>query len=145
MPLPLKQLTALFKSLSDGGRLRLVNLLNMQSLCVGEMQEVLRLSQPYVSRHLAILRAASLVRTKRHGSKVRYSLARAPFLNYPLGRFLNEVAPFFSVLQADAERLVELKGGRAKNRRAQRERAPKRGANFPARGVESREPFGDMP
>jgi ArsR family transcriptional regulator len=107
---PLHQLTLLFKALSDGTRLRVVNLLHAQSLCVGDLQEVLGLSQPLVSRHLAILRAANLVCTRRQGARVCYSLSRAPFLNYPLGSFLSEIVPFFPELQADAQKLAELKG-----------------------------------
>ena len=107
---PLKQLTYLFKALSDPTRLRIVNLLDAQSLCVGDLQEVLGLSQPLVSRHLAILRAANLVWTQRQGARVCYSLSRAPFLNYPLRKFLSEIVPFFPQLQADVQDLEELKG-----------------------------------
>ena len=112
MPFPLQQLTHLLKALSDGTRLRVVNLLHAQTLCVGDLQEVLGLSQPLVSRHLAVLRAANLVSTRRQGAKISYSLSRAPFLNYPLGNFLSDIVPFFPQLQADAQKLAELKGVR---------------------------------
>jgi hypothetical protein len=56
------------------------------------------------------LRAAKLVRAKRQGHRICYSLSRAPFLNYPLGRFLSEVAPFFPELAADAQKLADYKG-----------------------------------
>ena len=110
MLFPLKQLEGLFKALGDATRLRLLNLLSARSLCVRDLQEVLRISQPLVSRQLAILRAANLVRTLRQGAKVCYSLSRAPFLNYPLSKFLSEIVPFFPELQADVQRLAELKG-----------------------------------
>jgi ArsR family transcriptional regulator len=116
VPFPLKQLTCLFKALSDPTCLRIVNLLDAQSLWVGDLQEVLGLSQPRVSGHLAILRAANLVRTRRQGTRVRYSLSRAPFLSYPLHKFLSEIVPFFPELQADVQNLQELKGnGRLKS------------------------------
>jgi len=107
---PLKQLTRLFKALSDCTRLRVINLLRAQSLCVGDLQQVLGLSQPLISRHLSVLRAADLVCTRRQGARVCYSLSRAPFLNYPLGNFLSEIIPFFPELQADLQKLAELKG-----------------------------------
>ncbi len=107
---PLKRLTYLFKALGDATRLRLVNLLRVRSLYVGDLQEVLGLSQSRVSRQLSILRATNLVRARRQGARVRYSLSRAPFLNYPLRRFLSEIVPFFPELQADVQRLAGLKG-----------------------------------
>jgi ArsR family transcriptional regulator len=106
---PLKQLTNLFKALGDATRLRLLNLLHAQSLCVRDLQAVLGLSQPLVSRHLAILRTVNLVRTQRQGARVCYSVSRAPFLNYPLSKFLSDIVPFFPELQADVQRLTELK------------------------------------
>jgi ArsR family transcriptional regulator len=108
--LPLKQLTSLFKALSEVTRLRIVHLLHAQSLCVGDLQVVLGLSQPLVSRHLAVLRAANLVHTRRQGARVCYSLSRAPFFSYPLRKFLSEIVPFFPELQADVQKLAELKG-----------------------------------
>jgi len=107
---PLKQLTSLFKALSEVTRLRIVHLLHAQSLCVGDLQEVLGLSQPLVSRHLAVLRAANLVHTRRQGARVCYSLSRAPFLNYPLRKFLSEIVPFFPELQSDVQKLPEITG-----------------------------------
>jgi len=106
---PLKQLSQLLKALADPTRLRIVNLLDAQSLYVSDLQRVLGFPQHVVSRHLAILRAANLVRAKRHGARVCYSLSRAPFLNYPLRRFLSEIVPHFPELQADLQRVQELK------------------------------------
>jgi len=77
---------------------------------VGELQEVLGLPQPTISHQLAVLRAAKLVRTEKQGAKVRYSLLRAPFLNYPLGKFLSEIRPFFPELSADTQKLTDFKG-----------------------------------
>ena len=107
MVLSLKELTNLFKVLSDATRLRLINVLRTQSLCVLDLQAVLGLPQPTVSQQLAVLRAAKLVRAERQGHRICYSLARAPFLNYPLGRFLSEVAPFFPELAADEQKLID--------------------------------------
>jgi len=77
---------------------------------VRDLQRVLGLSQPLVSHHLAILRTANLVCTQRQGARVCYSLSRAPFLNYPLSKFLSEIVPFFPELQADVQKLADLKG-----------------------------------
>jgi ArsR family transcriptional regulator len=107
---PLQQLSHLSKALSNPTRLRIVTLLGAQSLCVGDLQGVLGFSQPVTSRHLAILRAANLVCTQWQGASICYSLSRAPFLKYPLRKFLSEIVPFFPELQADVQSLQELKG-----------------------------------
>lgn len=67
-------LAGVFKALGDPTRLRIVNLLARRPLCVCEMQAALGLPQPLLSRHLAYLRAAGLVRGRRSGMRVRYSL-----------------------------------------------------------------------
>jgi len=107
---PLKQLTRLFRALSDNTRLRLISLLHVRSLSVSELQEVLGVPQSVVSRQLSILHSVKLVKWRRHGLRIRYSLSRAPLLNYPVSAFLKEVHPFFSELQADARKLEEFKG-----------------------------------
>jgi ArsR family transcriptional regulator len=63
------------KALADGTRLRIVALLCHGELCVCHLETALAVSQPNVSRHLAILRAAGVVETRREGSWVYYRLA----------------------------------------------------------------------
>ena len=111
MVLSLEELTNLFKVLSDVTRLRLVNLLRTQSLRVGDLQVALGIPQPAISQHLAILRAAELVLAERRGKQIYYSLSRAQFLSYPMGRFLGEIAPFIPELAADTQKFVESKLG----------------------------------
>lgn len=65
----------LFKAFADETRLRILNLLAQREHCVCEFQSVLRLPQPTISRHLAYLRRSGLVRTRRRGKMVLYSLA----------------------------------------------------------------------
>lgn len=72
----MSKLTDLFKVLSDDTRLRIINLLNKQDLCVCEMAPILELSQPKISKHIARLRAINLVTTKRNEQYIYYSLDR---------------------------------------------------------------------
>ena len=67
----------LFKAFSDETRLRLLNLLAQRPHCVCEFQDILRVPQPKISRHLAHLRRSGLVRTRRRGKMIFYSLAPA--------------------------------------------------------------------
>lgn len=63
------------KSLADDTRLRLVLLIyNKQELCVCELLSALALSQPKISRHLAILRENTIVMPRREGQWIFYRL-----------------------------------------------------------------------
>ena len=65
----------LFKQLSDTTRLRCLALLFSEGeLCVCELTEALDLSQPKISRHLAQLREAGVVQSRRAGHWVYYRL-----------------------------------------------------------------------
>lgn len=65
----------LFKQLSDTTRLRCLALLVSEGeLCVCELTEALDLSQPKISRHLAQLREAGVVKSRRAGHWVHYRL-----------------------------------------------------------------------
>jgi ArsR family transcriptional regulator, arsenate/arsenite/antimonite-responsive transcriptional repressor len=70
-----RSLTKLFRALGDETRLRIVALLSHGELCVCHLETALDLSQPNVSRHLGILRAAGVVEGRRDGSWMYYSLA----------------------------------------------------------------------
>src|SRR5688500_19695977 len=73
--LDVRSASRLFKALGDETRLRIVALLSHGELCVCHLESALDLSQPNASRHLAILRAAGVVETRRDGSWVYYRLA----------------------------------------------------------------------
>lgn len=73
--LGVRPLTKLFRALGDETRLRIVALLSHGELCVCHIEKALDLSQPNVSRQLAILRAAGVVDARRDGTWVYYSIA----------------------------------------------------------------------
>jgi ArsR family transcriptional regulator len=63
----------LFRVLGDETRLRLIHLLMRQDLCVCELVDILDLPQPKISKHIAKLRAISLVNTRRNEQYIYYS------------------------------------------------------------------------
>lgn len=65
---------SVFRTLGSPPRLEILHLLSQGQMEVRELVTVLRMSQPYVSAHLASLRAAGLVEADRHGRDVRYRL-----------------------------------------------------------------------
>lgn len=64
----------IFQALSDEGRRRILDLLREQPLSAGELSEHLPFGKPALSHHLAILKAAELVRCERVGQRRVYSL-----------------------------------------------------------------------
>ena len=62
------------KALADETRQKIMSLCCCKWLSVGEIVEALHVSQPTVSHHLSILRAAELVDSRREGKQVFYSL-----------------------------------------------------------------------
>ncbi len=67
----------LFKAFADETRLRILNLLAQGEQCVCEIQMVLRVPQPKISRHLAYLRRMGLIQERKEGKWVIYSLSEA--------------------------------------------------------------------
>jgi len=68
-------LDELFRALGDRTRLRLLNLMADQELCVCYFIDVIGAPQPKISRHLAYLRRAGIVRARREGKWMHYRLA----------------------------------------------------------------------
>ena|SRR5947207_10348971 len=67
-------LDKLFRALADPTRLRLINLIADQEICVCYFTEVIDAPQPKISRHLAYLRRAGVVAAKRDGKWMHYRL-----------------------------------------------------------------------
>ena len=67
-------LDLLFRALADRTRLRLLNLIADREICVCYFVEILRISQPKISRHLAYLRRAGIVAARRQGRWMHYRL-----------------------------------------------------------------------
>lgn len=63
-----------FLALADGTRLRLLNLMRGEEVCVGFLIEAMGESQPKISRHLAYLRGAGIVETRRDGKWMHYKI-----------------------------------------------------------------------
>ena len=63
-----------FIALADRTRRRILNLMREQEICVHFFTEVLDISQPKISRHLAYLRNAELVKARREGKLMFYRI-----------------------------------------------------------------------
>jgi ArsR family transcriptional regulator, arsenate/arsenite/antimonite-responsive transcriptional repressor len=67
-----------FQALGDNTRLRLLNLMGDQEICVCYFVEILEQPQPKISRHLAYLRRAGIVEARRDGKWMHYRIVMPP-------------------------------------------------------------------
>lgn len=102
-------LESLFRALADRTRLRLLNLMGDDEVCVCYFVEVLRTNQPKISRHLAYLRRAGVVGARREGKWMHYRIVepadeRAARVLADVRRWLTEEPE----MRRDRERLVKV-------------------------------------
>jgi ArsR family transcriptional regulator len=97
-----------FQALGDNTRLRLLNLMGEQEVCVCYFVEILGSPQPKISRHLAYLRGAGIVSARREGKWMHYRIVMPPhigaaqILKQALGWLKDE-----KTMQADRARLTK--------------------------------------
>ena len=71
----MKDFVKVMKALSDPNRIKIVKLLQHKQLCVCEIQVLLDISQPSVSKHLKVLENAGIVQSLKDGLWVNYQLS----------------------------------------------------------------------
>lgn len=71
----LEQIAELFKAFGDPTRVQILSLLVDQELCVGDIAESVELSQSAISHQLRILKQMHLIKFRRDGKNILYSLA----------------------------------------------------------------------
>ena len=103
----MKDLTNLYKLLSDDTRLRMMLLLYKQDLCVCQISGVLQVPQPRVSKNLAKLRDLNLVADWRHEKFIYYRLKTdKAILLQTLELILSNIA-MYPQIQSDLNRLAD--------------------------------------
>lgn len=99
----------LFKALADRTRLRLISLMGDDEICVCFHVEVLNISQPKISRHLAYLRRAGLVTSRREGKWIHYRVVEPP--DPHAAKIFSEVRAWLAsdpAMERDRARLTKL-------------------------------------
>ena len=69
------QIAELFKGFADVTRVHILSLLLDQELCVSEIAEAVELSQSAISHQLRMLKQMHLIKYRREGKNILYSLA----------------------------------------------------------------------
>jgi ArsR family transcriptional regulator, arsenate/arsenite/antimonite-responsive transcriptional repressor len=98
-----------FRALADYTRLRLLNLMGNDEVCVCFFVEVLRVNQPKISRHLAYLRRAGVVAARREGKWMHYRIVEPP--DPHAARIFREVREWLKTdaeMRRDRERMVKV-------------------------------------
>jgi len=70
----MNEIVTIFKALSDETRLRIIKLLEQGELCVCDIAAALDMVQPKVSFHLSALKEAGLIKDRKQGKWIHYSL-----------------------------------------------------------------------
>jgi len=95
-----------FQALGDATRLRLLNLMGDQELCVCYFVQILAQPQPKISRHLAYLRRAGMVESRRDGKWMHYRII--PPTDAGAAKLLSQTLAWLKqdrAMQADRARL----------------------------------------
>ena len=71
----MEQIAELFKAFGDPTRVHILSLLVEQELCVGDIAQGVSLSQSAISHQLRILKQMHLIKFRREGKNILYSLA----------------------------------------------------------------------
>jgi ArsR family transcriptional regulator len=98
-----------FRALADRTRLRLLNLMRGEEVCVCFFVEILKIHQPKISRHLAYLRRAGIVGARREGSWMHYRIVEPA--DPDAARVLRDTLAWLGndrEMQRDRERLVKV-------------------------------------
>lgn len=98
-----------FRALADSTRLRIINLIGDQEVCVCFFVEILKTNQPKISRHLAYLRRAGIVAARREGIWMHYRIATPS--NENAAKVLTDVREWLANdagMQQDRKRLVKI-------------------------------------
>jgi len=107
----LSEMEGFFKALGDATRLRILGLLLTGEVCVCHIHETLKIPQPKASRHLAYLRRAGLVETRRDGLWIHYRLAQMPDpVLETISRTVAHALTHMDIVHRDADRLKKKTG-----------------------------------
>ena len=104
------ELIQILKALSDETRVRILNLLMNNELCVGEIEVLLNINQSNASRHLSTLKNAALIIYEKNAQWIYYSINKEVLEKHTFLRELLEIElPKLNLYLLDKERLVEYK------------------------------------
>lgn len=104
------ELVEILKVLGDENRIRILNLLKDEELCVCEIESILELNQSNVSRHLTRLSSARLIKSYKKAQFVYYKINNETISNYGfIGEILKKEMNKIEQCKQDSRMLVLFK------------------------------------
>ena len=70
----LRKMAEMFKVMNDPTRLKIINALMLSEMCVCDIAALMDMTQPTISHHLKVMRQGELIKYRRDGKVVYYSL-----------------------------------------------------------------------
>ncbi len=106
----LKDFILLSKALSDETRVRILNLLTHNELCVCQLMEILGMGQSTVSKHLGILKNAGIIEAEKRGTWSFYKISKDKANRYSLDfiRVLSSLPKDDPFIQNDEKKLKKV-------------------------------------
>ena len=106
----LADIVYILKALADDNRIRILNLLRNDELCVCDIEDVLGIKQSNASRHLNRLKVAGIIDSEKKSQWVYYRLKDETFVKFPfLSIIINDEVGKISVCKEDLKLLKKIK------------------------------------
>lgn len=100
----------ILKALADENRIRILNILKDNELCVCDIETVLGIKQSNTSRHLNRLKIAGIIDSEKKSQWVYYRLKDETFAKFPfLSLIINDEMEKISICRKDLELLKKIK------------------------------------
>ena len=100
----------MLKALADENRIRILNLLRNDELCVCDIEAVLGIKQSNASRHLNRLKIAGIIVSEKKSQWVYYRLKDDIFVKFPfVSIIINDEVQKISICKKDLELLKKIK------------------------------------
>ncbi len=100
------ELVEVLKALAHQNRIRIINLLKQQELCVCELENIMKVNQSNASRHLSKLKQTGLIKGEQKAQWVYYSLNKDLFSEHNfLQKILDEELDALNICQGDNQQL----------------------------------------
>jgi ubiquinone/menaquinone biosynthesis C-methylase UbiE/DNA-binding transcriptional ArsR family regulator len=112
-PLTFETMHDALRAVAEGTRLRILALLAEAELTVSDLTEILRQSQPRISRHLKLLAEANLIERHREGAWAFFRLAETGDSSGVARMIVAQLDPSDPIVSRDRERLAAVREARA--------------------------------